>query len=201
MKIALISNTKFLIKTFSEAFSKYDVTNLFSLESLLDMEDVFDVIFIHLDLVGTDPYFYCEKVVKNNKHSKIVGIRNAPDFGEGCRLLKIGLRGYANSMSHQNIFTQILDTVNQGNLWVYPELMQYMVSSVPHSDQNNENLLSVLTPKEKEIALLVSEGASNQKISEALDIAEITVKKHLTVIFSKLNVKDRLGLALLVRGK
>jgi DNA-binding NarL/FixJ family response regulator len=46
---------------------------------------------------------------------------------------------------------------------------------------------------------MVTDGMSNAKIASVLSLAEITVKKHLSSIYEKLAVKDRLALALLLK--
>ena len=61
-------------------------------------------------------------------------------------------------------------------------------------------LLSNLTRREYEIATLVGNGESNKQIARRLSITERTVKAHLTEVFRKLEVADRLKLALIVKG-
>ncbi len=56
--------------------------------------------------------------------------------------------------------------------------------------------LAALTRRERDIVKLLAEGASNKKVGEELDISERTVKGHLSNIFSKLGVSDRLKLVL-----
>lgn len=53
----------------------------------------------------------------------------------------------------------------------------------------------VLTPREREIALAIADGASNRDIAARLGITEQTVKNHLTSIFDKVKVDSRLQLA------
>ena len=60
--------------------------------------------------------------------------------------------------------------------------------------------LASLTPREGQIAELVASGASNKLIARQLDITDRTVKAHLSAIFQKLGVSDRLQLALYVTG-
>ena len=57
---------------------------------------------------------------------------------------------------------------------------------------------AVLTPREIEIARLIGQGASNKRIARQLSITERTVKAHLTMIFRKTGVDDRVKLALMV---
>ena len=78
--------------------------------------------------------------------------------------------------------------------------MQFLVSQVGTIEYNKYNKnLDILTPKEIEVLKLVSKGYSNSKISKELDIAEVTVKKHIGSMFQKLDVKDRLSLALILK--
>jgi len=58
------------------------------------------------------------------------------------------------------------------------------------------NSLSQLTAREKEISFAVSDGDSNKVIAQKLGIVERTVKSHLTNIFEKLQVKDRVALVI-----
>jgi DNA-binding NarL/FixJ family response regulator len=57
-----------------------------------------------------------------------------------------------------------------------------------------DDKLKFLTPREREIVTLIVGGASNKEIGEALDISERTVKGHLSNVFQKLGVPDRLKL-------
>ena len=64
---------------------------------------------------------------------------------------------------------------------------------------DSEKKLENLTTREKEIANLIAQGQSNLEIAANLEIAERTVKAHVSSIFQKLGLRDRLQLALLVR--
>jgi DNA-binding CsgD family transcriptional regulator len=61
--------------------------------------------------------------------------------------------------------------------------------------QEKGNKVSVLTPREQEITLLLIEGATNNEIASTLFVSEISIKKHLTSIFRKYDVKNRTHLA------
>jgi DNA-binding NarL/FixJ family response regulator len=58
--------------------------------------------------------------------------------------------------------------------------------------------LGCLTPRELQVAQMVGDGALNKQIAVWMNITERTVKAHLTSIFRKLNLSDRLQLALTV---
>jgi len=62
-----------------------------------------------------------------------------------------------------------------------------------------EALVLPLSPREREIVSLLGSGASNKEIADRLNIAEGTVKNHITNILTKLDVRDRTQAALRAR--
>ncbi len=54
--------------------------------------------------------------------------------------------------------------------------------------------IASLTPREREVITLVAQGRSNKAIAEHMAISDNTVRHHLTSIFSKLEIADRLAL-------
>ena len=57
-----------------------------------------------------------------------------------------------------------------------------------------------MTPRQQEIAVLLLKGHSNKEIAARLDLAEITVKTHLTAIFRLLGVVNRTQAVGAIRG-
>jgi RNA polymerase sigma factor (sigma-70 family) len=58
--------------------------------------------------------------------------------------------------------------------------------------------LAPLSPREREVALQVFAGRSNQEIAAALGISAKTVERHLSAAFAKLGVRSRAQLAVYV---
>lgn len=158
----------------------------------------YSILFFHLDM--EDNFLENFETIKKEYPSiNILAIRNAPNNIEGCELLKKGFKAYMHSISNIHIINSAIETVKMGNSWIYPELMNYLINIVPSHSTKDEEALSNLTPKEMEILELVSKGNTNAKIAEILNIAEITVKKHISSLFKKFGVKDRLSLALIIK--
>src|SRR5260370_24588102 len=66
--------------------------------------------------------------------------------------------------------------------------------SISHEQRTiaiTENMLTVLTERERQIMVLVSEGLSNKEIGRRLKIADGTIKVHLHHIFQKLEIRNR----------
>jgi len=141
----------------------------------------------------------CKELLVLSPSLHIAIFCNNPSLVEGIEFLKIGVKSYAHALSNPEIMKQIFYTLEQGNVWVYPELMHFMIASMDKTLHTRNDAFEKLTPKEKEVALLVAQGLSNAKIASILNVAEITVKKHISILFEKLGVKDRIALALSIK--
>lgn len=131
----------------------------------------------------------------------LVILERQPNLNTGKMLINRGIKAYGNSRMLHLHFLQLLDTVGSGNIWMYPELVQAMVHDTKERKKRlpNIELLKRLTDKEQEVTLLVIEGLSNNAISRKLGITVRTVKAHISSIFNKLHVNDRIALVILLK--
>ncbi|MBC7163331.1 MAG: response regulator transcription factor [Immundisolibacter sp.] len=138
---------------------------------------------------------------------RTVVMSRSPNEDEGIAALRAGARGYCNLYIDPRLLAKVISTVQAGEVWagrkLVDRLVQMVVSSAaPRSTSNIDTAaFDALTPREREIAVLVGEGVSNKIIARRLDITERTVKAHLGAVFSKLGIPGRLQLALLVTGR
>ena len=79
-----------------------------------------------------------------------------------------------------------------------PHVASKLVKQLDRSQTPNFSFLEVLTARESEIAVLISDGLSNREIADQLFVSEGTVKNHLTSILEKLNLRDRTQLAIYI---
>jgi DNA-binding NarL/FixJ family response regulator len=87
---------------------------------------------------------------------------------------------------------------NEGQLWLSPDLSAKVIATLTQTTPSSvADRLGQLTTREREIVALVGQGLKNRQIAEHLGVAEKTIKGHLTNVFLKLGVQDRLELALL----
>jgi two-component system, NarL family, nitrate/nitrite response regulator NarL len=75
------------------------------------------------------------------------------------------------------------------------EIVDRVLSLFPRRARSRR-LVQSLSARELEVARLAAQGLSNPEIAEALSISPNTVKTHLANAMDKLNVRDRIGLAL-----
>jgi len=126
---------------------------------------------------------------------------NTPDATHAIKLIGKNVKGYENSFIHKTNLLTMLQTVENGKNWFFLDLTQYIISS--YIQENNKNaepaFTKELTKKEREIADYVAQGLSNKEIAQKEQIALSTVKGHISNIFQKAGVTDRVSLALLLK--
>lgn len=136
-------------------------------------------------------------------HFSLIIASSAPNDDEGLAAMEAGASGYCHAYANEATLKQVLEVVSSGELWVGRNLLTRLLRGVTQGATDKAPPISWQTPltaREIEVARRAALGESNLAIAEALGITERTVKAHLTAIFEKLQVADRLQLALKVHG-
>jgi DNA-binding NarL/FixJ family response regulator len=138
------------------------------------------------------------------RYARIIYTSSRPQNALAIEALDAGCSAYCHAFADTKTLKQVQQVVASGQVWVGRELMQQLLAgasraALPQSE-TNPKWDQGLTPREREIAILAANGASNKTIAVNCSITERTVKAHLTAIFEKLNLTDRLQLALRVHG-
>lgn len=108
--------------------------------------------------------------------------------------LRQGARGILDLDHPPETLLRAIAHVYDGDVWMDRRLVADLVTSVTGASGTERARIESLTPREREVVRLVSEGLKNKPIAERLSIADVTVRHHLTSIFGKLEVADRLSL-------
>jgi DNA-binding NarL/FixJ family response regulator len=178
-----------------ESFTAYDMQSLFDL-CQEDMDSC--VILADYDTLANE----INKMVSSNSLPKyLVVLEKRPEILIGKNLVLHGVKAYGNARMLQLHFDQMLQAVTDNKVWTYPELTAELAKSKASSlSEEAQNILQKrLTEKEQEVALLILEGLTNEAIANKLYITVRTVKAHISSIFQKLHVNDRLSLVLLLK--
>lgn len=202
--IKLLTRNNKVINTWLD----YD-NNILVLNPQLDENNDLDKTFINNNLNKSDIIVIDIDIFKdisnkikivNNTGLNCIAITEEPKIFEAIYCIKKGFKSYLQKDIPIELFKVIINTVKSGNVWIYPEVMNKIVELLNEENTNYE-LLSILSKKEQEVALEIKKGKSNKEIAEILDVQQVTIKKHISSIFEKLKVKDRVSLALLLNKK
>ena len=134
------------------------------------------------------------------KDLKIVVASTSPDDNEARSAVSAGASGYAHAYSPVLAWGRILRNVEAGDLWLGRSLLTRLLREIDRRLPSGGEWDQALSAREKEVAWRAAVGDSNQAIADALGISERTVRAHMSSIFEKLGVNDRLLLALKVHG-
>jgi len=119
-------------------------------------------------------------------------------------LFKSGTHGFCADMINPALLLKAVRTVCSGEIWVPRKLISQLISELAKAVESGNHqidpliskTMESLTPRELEVARMVHLGGNNKMIARELDISERTVKAHLSAIFRKLDIENRLHLAL-----
>jgi DNA-binding NarL/FixJ family response regulator len=116
--------------------------------------------------------------------------------------MRLGAKGFLLKQTGLDLFVKCLRKVYEGEIWLdgrFAEAVLHAFGSFqPDAKTDGKNELSA---REMEVIALVVQGYKNRDIAQKLFISEKTVKNHLSAIFNKLGVSDRLELTLYVFEK
>jgi DNA-binding NarL/FixJ family response regulator len=113
------------------------------------------------------------------------------------QLIRSGVKGYLLKNAVTAELMLAVRSVSQGRMYLSPTIsdsVMTMLMSPP--DPSAASAADLLTPREREVLHLVSEGHTNVAIADMLNISVKTVEKHRASLMKKLEVND---LASLIR--
>ena len=90
-----------------------------------------------------------------------------------------------------------LRAVSNGESYVDPKVAGKLLSSFQRQKKEND-VMQILTQREKEVLFWLSQGFNNLEISAKMVLSEKTVKNHVSHLLKKLNLNDRTQAAILV---
>ncbi|MDH6144313.1 two-component system response regulator DevR [Kitasatospora sp. GP30] len=109
-----------------------------------------------------------------------------------------GAAGYVLKQVKGEDLVAAVRTVASGQSMLDPATTRKLLESLRHHEESDtEVALGQLTPREREILVLVGEGKTNRQIGQELYLAEKTVKNHVSRLLAKLGVERRLQAAVL----
>jgi DNA-binding NarL/FixJ family response regulator len=105
--------------------------------------------------------------------------------------IALGARGIMLKDAAPNSLIDCVRDISQGKQWFPADLVE------PAQEREGNCPVGALSPRERQIALLVSDGLSNKHLARELDLTEGTVKVHLHNIYEKLDLRNRTELTAL----
>lgn len=149
-----------------------------------------DVALVDLRLPGE----YGLDIVKRGREvaprCRFIVLTSYSEEGDVRRAMAEKVEGYILKEALPEELIAAIRLVGRGRTYIDPTIVQALMN------QEENDPLSQLTPREKEVLAALAQGLSNRDIAAALYVTEHTVKKHVSQILEKLELTDRTQAAL-----
>ena len=140
------------------------------------------LIIVDVRLPGQSGAETTAAILKEFPEANILMLSTHAGEEEVFRSLQAGARGYILKSAMREELLHALREVQAGRRYIDPAVAPLLAARVSHRS---------LTSRELEVLRMVAKGMGNKEIAAALDIAEVTVKLHVSHVMDKLEAKDR----------
>jgi len=158
-----------------------------------------DVILMDLNLRDECSLGLLPDLLASDGDVKVLILTNLRDEELQRRAVRLGARGLVMKDQSFEVLVKAIERVYAGEIWLDRSMTASLIEELSRKREANKTdpeaaKMAALTEREREIIAAVGEGLKNKEIGERLFISDITVRHHLTSIYSKLEVTDRLEL-------
>jgi DNA-binding NarL/FixJ family response regulator len=153
-----------------------------------------DIIFMDIDMPGTDGIEACEQVLKLYPDTNIIALSMYGEEDYYTRMIEAGAKGFVLKNSGIDDVEASIKNVMAGKNYFSQEILSGLLNSINRKNQPQKN--TDLSERETEVLYQICKGLSNQEIADALNISKRTVDKHRENILSKSGTKNTAGLVM-----
>jgi DNA-binding NarL/FixJ family response regulator len=151
-----------------------------------------DVALLDLGLKDGNGLEALPRLLEASRQTQVI-VLSGQGLENALPALRLGARGFVSKDTASASLLKAVRAVQRGEIWAPPQATGQLVTELLRREPRQEHSL---TPREQEVLRLVGEGKRNPEIAQALEISENTVKTHISSLMRKLEIDDRLQLAL-----
>lgn len=159
-----------------------------------------DLILLDLDLGGESALTFLTQLRDTTPSAHVLVLTGLRDTDAHRQAVQLGAMGVVLKEHAPDVLIKAIEKVHAGEIWLDRPTMGRMLREMSAKDEQEPNpeltKIASLTQRERDVVLLIAEGLKNRQIGERLFISETTVTHHLSSIYSKLGVSDRLELVI-----
>jgi DNA-binding NarL/FixJ family response regulator len=153
-----------------------------------------DVILLDLKLRGRDGIAVLGELSAQENPARVLVLTSATEPASASLAVRSGASGMLYKDVDPDALVRAIRSVHDGHLLLAPEAAGSLVHG---ASSGPPGTVESLTSREREVLAELAKGRSNREIARALNVAEKTVKAHVSSVLAKLGVQDRTQAALL----
>jgi DNA-binding NarL/FixJ family response regulator len=158
-----------------------------------------NLILLDLTLPDRDGYSVLAELRESHPAVPVVVLSALQDRANVVKALDLGAQGYIPKSAHRDVMRSALQLIFAGGIYIPPEILMHgepegspSGGKRPGSERPRATPAELdLTERQLEVLALMMQGKSNKAICRILDLAEPTVKNHVTAILRALKVTNR----------
>jgi DNA-binding NarL/FixJ family response regulator len=158
-----------------------------------------DVVLMDVRMPGEDGIEATRRLVADGVRSRVLMLTTFDLDEYVYEALAAGAAGFLlKDMAAGEIVEEVRRAARGHDHLLAPAVTRRLVERFARAQPDRHtDSLALLTPREREVLLLVAKGRANREIAEELVIEETTVKTHVARLFTKLDARDRIQLVIL----
>lgn len=162
--------------------------------------DPTDLIILNLELGGNSALPFIPELREAAKDARILVLTGQRDSATHQKAAQHGAMGVVLKENAADLLLKAIEKVYRGEAWLdrmtLGSLIFQMSSQEKETVDPRTRKIASLTERERQVIALIAEGLKNRQIAERLFISHVTVTHHLSSIYGKLGVSDRLELVI-----
>lgn len=156
---------------------------------ILEKEDV-DLLLLDLHMPGSNDLFGLLHIRKLYPDLPVAVVSGTEDPTIISKIVGVGALGFIPKTTASGDIATAVKVILDGDIWL-PDNISDHIEEVDEEFSALADKVSSLTPSQYKVLCYMRDGLLNKQIGYNLDIAEATVKAHVTAIFKKLGINNR----------
>jgi DNA-binding NarL/FixJ family response regulator len=159
-----------------------------------------DLLILDLAMPGMSGLDVLQKLSDSRSGVRTMVLAASVNPSQYVELVRLGARGFVLKDQTTELLFKAIRAVMAGEYWIghagVAEMIEQLRTGGEHADSREDDSSLPLSPREMEIVSSIADGCTNKEIAKTFSLSEQTVKHHLTRIFAKMGVSNRLELAI-----
>ena len=162
-----------------------------------------DVVLLDVRMPGLDGLATLEELRGWQTRPRVIVLTTFNTDDYVVRALKLGADAFLLKDADPARLVEAIQRVAAGENVLAPDVTRTLITVATDApaagDPSARALVAALTEREREVAVLMTQGLTNNQIGTRLHLSLASVKSHLTSMFVKLGVDNRVSAAMIIR--